>query len=514
MSRQDRHEHDRALVLAASAIDYGLTAAQATALDAHLVTCPACARSAAAMRRDAIALRPQATPLPSRRVDDAVFAAIAGRRATSPSLLVLVAAALLVVALLGVAAAAGSLLLRTWWTPPTVEVAPPSLVVAEVGPSTTPAATEAPPSPAATASASPSPSPSPVPSPLAGARWSRVPDQAAFEDAGMTAVAASPDRYVAVGWTGKWGANGVAWTSADGRSWQRMSIPSAELATPRGIIHDRLGFVAWGFETSESTSRAAIWTSPDGVTWQRASDIPSFAFADITGIARLGEQLVAVGQGSNNSEGPTFLAWTSDDGQAWTRVSGTEAFSATPNALAATETALVAPAGDGAVFRSADGLQWEVVTSPALQGFMEHVVGSGGSFVGVGTGPSTEEAGSLSPATAWTSTDGWTWLQSALEPTALGWMGPVAAHGSEFVALGEGFGPTFAYRSTDGLTWVEMSTAPDTTLEGRLAGACTGGPCSYRTTVSGLADGPLGPIAVGRTELKSGGYRAVVWTLR
>ena len=146
MSRQDRHEHDRALTLAASAIDYGLTAAQATALDAHLVTCPACARSAAAMRRDAIALRPQTTPLPSRRVDDAVFAAIAGRRATSPSLLVLVAAALLLVALLGVAAAAGSLHHAV-------------LAAADggsasafrrrggCGPSTTPAATAAPPSP-------------------------------------------------------------------------------------------------------------------------------------------------------------------------------------------------------------------------------------------------------------------------------------------------------------------------------------------------------------------------------
>ena len=94
-----------------------------------------------------------------------------------------------------------------------------------------------------------------------------------------------------------------------------MPIPSAEHAAPRGIIHDRLGFVAWGFDTGASTSRAAIWMSPDGATWQRASDIPSFAFADITGIARLGEQLVAVGMGSNNSEGPSFLAWTSDDGQ-------------------------------------------------------------------------------------------------------------------------------------------------------------------------------------------------------
>jgi hypothetical protein len=190
MTRRDHLEHDRALELAASAIDYGLTAVQAAALDAHLATCPACAHRAAAMRGDAIALQPRTALLPSRRVDDAVAAAIAGRRATSPRLLVLVAAALLLVALLGVAAAAGSLLLRTWWTPPTVEVPPPSLVVAEAGPSTTPAATEGPPSPAATASASPSPSP--VPSPLAGARWSRVPDQATFEDAGMAAVAAGP----------------------------------------------------------------------------------------------------------------------------------------------------------------------------------------------------------------------------------------------------------------------------------------------------------------------------------
>ena len=125
MSRHDRHEHQRAIELAASAIDYRLSAAQAAALDAHLATCPDCARSAAAVRGDAIVLRPHATPLPSRRVDDAVFAAIAERRATSPSFLVLVAAVLLLVALLGVAAAAGSLLLRTWWPSPMMELPRP-----------------------------------------------------------------------------------------------------------------------------------------------------------------------------------------------------------------------------------------------------------------------------------------------------------------------------------------------------------------------------------------------------
>ena len=37
MSRRDRRDHDRTLELAASAIDYSLTATQSAALDAHLV---------------------------------------------------------------------------------------------------------------------------------------------------------------------------------------------------------------------------------------------------------------------------------------------------------------------------------------------------------------------------------------------------------------------------------------------------------------------------------------------
>ncbi len=121
MSRLDHREHDRALRLAAGGIDFGLTAADAAALDTHLVTCPSCARAAAAMRADALALRPRTMPLPSRRVDDAVFGAIAGRRTSSPPALVLVAAALLLVALVATVAAAGSILLRTWRTTPTID---------------------------------------------------------------------------------------------------------------------------------------------------------------------------------------------------------------------------------------------------------------------------------------------------------------------------------------------------------------------------------------------------------
>jgi len=140
MSSTDRRLHERALELAASAIDFALGRAEAAELQAHLATCPACARSAVALRADAVAVRVPAALLPSRRVNDAVYAAIAGRDArTSPRVLVLVAAAaLLLVALMGVAAA-GAFLLRAWPTLPIVVQPTVPAVVIDATPSTSPA---------------------------------------------------------------------------------------------------------------------------------------------------------------------------------------------------------------------------------------------------------------------------------------------------------------------------------------------------------------------------------------
>jgi hypothetical protein len=172
MSTLDRRFHDRALELAASALDFDLTGSEAAELESHLAACPTCARSSRSMRIDALALRSPAGLLPSRRVDEAVYRAIAGRRAPSSSrMLVLVAAtALLLVALLGVAAA-GALLQRT--RPPVVVLPSPSVpavVVVNPSPSTAPAPSEAPapqtPTPTPTTqppSAAPSPSPSALP---------------------------------------------------------------------------------------------------------------------------------------------------------------------------------------------------------------------------------------------------------------------------------------------------------------------------------------------------------------
>jgi len=140
MSVADRRLHDRALELAASAIDFALGRAEAAELGDHLATCSACARSAATLRLDAAAIRMPAARTPSRRVDDAVYAAIARREVGSQRLLVLVAAALILVALLGVAAVGA--LLRVWPTLPiVVQPTAPAIVM---NPSPSPSALPAP----------------------------------------------------------------------------------------------------------------------------------------------------------------------------------------------------------------------------------------------------------------------------------------------------------------------------------------------------------------------------------
>ena len=165
MSTMNRRLHDRALELAATGLDFTLAGAEAAELEAHLGACRACARSAAALRADTATLRRSTGLLPSRRVDDAVYAAIAGRdpRASSQRMLVLVAATvLLLVALLGVAAA-GAFILRTWPTRLAVITPSPSApaVVIDGTPSTAPA-----PSPSFSPSPSASTGPSPVPGTL------------------------------------------------------------------------------------------------------------------------------------------------------------------------------------------------------------------------------------------------------------------------------------------------------------------------------------------------------------
>jgi hypothetical protein len=247
--------------------------------------------------------------------------------------------------------------------------------------------------------------------------------------------------------------------------------------------------VAWFkdrfYAMGTSDEETLAWTSPDGLAWSPVSDCDgepssfrSPGFVD--GIASLDDRLV--GWGSVYTEAGyerTVARWT--DGACWVFGKG--------------------------VPGSSDG--WIIAA-----------VQYGDGLVGVGKlhdGPDAGAGSITAPIAAWTSADGSSWTTaSSASGTPPGELTLVANAGGHLIALGtDGNMAPIAWGSDDGATWTEEPSIPDAAREGPVAHACTGGPCGYRTTVSGLAAGPGLLVAVGRTELGDGGNegtRAVVWT--
>ena len=311
-----RRLHDRALELAATALDFGLAPADAAELTDHLATCATCARTAGALRGDAALLRRPATLIPSRRVDDAVAAAIAGRSPrTSPQrlLLLVAAAALLLVALLGVAAA-GSFILRTWPTIPTVVLPSPSAPAVVVDP---------------------------TPSPPPAWQSATIPPMFAGGLSTPVAIAAGPTELAAVGrrtfqdLEGPSGGTGGAWRSTDGIAWE-PSTSIAELAVgdmiptsgPEAGLVDVAwgpsGFVAVGIALEPDGAVGGAWHSPDGLAWTR-SELPAPATARPTAVTWDGSSFVAVGAVEEPGS-PRGAAWLSADGRSWRRAPDGDAF--------------------------------------------------------------------------------------------------------------------------------------------------------------------------------------------
>ena len=310
-----RQDHERSLELAALALDFELTRAESAELEAHLAGCPACARRAAALRGDAVALGRPLTLLPSGRVDAAIAAEIAGRRAgAGPQRLVLVAAtALLALALLG-AAAVGAYLLRNVTTPPITDV---TLVTPPVIDSPRPDASLvaiggtwgtidfAPGSGGSIEAVALSgvdligvgggeciPAGGPPTQCYAGAwtgalggPWVRVPDQPDLEigaavgtsapAARIIDVATRPGSTMAIGYADDGRAR--VWRTTDGQTWQLGGLEpgspgetaraGAVLASPDGFL-----VVGWVVADNQESARAAVWSSPDGVDWTRSPD--------------------------------------------------------------------------------------------------------------------------------------------------------------------------------------------------------------------------------------------------
>jgi len=283
-----------------------------------------------------------------------------------------------------------------------------------------------------------------------GVQWTRARDNAAFDFASVRAVAGQGGMLVAVG--ARSGSNrGLLWTTTDGLTWRDGGYAFAGNIEVVGVAAGAGSFVVAGsFRTPPDASGfrrlvGAAWTSGDGRTWDRFV-MPSDADAGdfrLTFITFAGSRFVALGRASDTDAHPGMLVWTSTDGREWRRGqdiaigrNGSVADIALgpSGALVAVGWTTATPS-HAAAFTSPEGLRWTPVPDgPTLEGaVMRGLACDERHCLAVG-----ESAGaSPSNAAAWTTADGVTWSRTG-PLSGLGDVGmrDVALTGQGAVAIG------------------------------------------------------------------------------
>ncbi len=450
MTLADRRIHDRTLELAASAIDGPLTASQAAELETHLAGCPACARTAAAMRTDAFDLAQPLDLMPSRRVDQAVAATISRQSGRSQRYVLLAAAVLALVAILG-ASAVGSYLRRA------AENDPPTTVIR------TPPVAVVTPRPAA-------------PTATIAETW----EAHGIEDSGtgryISAVTIAGTTVVGVGrgeclpnFSDPTACYGAAWTDVGGAGWTAapnqpglemgLSVPTSG---PERSIYDvangPAGLVAVGYDynpprsacaVAPCTSGPAVWRSADGQIWERvhldlgpgiidrfSSPIVAIT-ADDRAYVMAGYAQTLAGDGQL---GPAHAAaWTSPNGVDWTRATDSDDMDV--------------------------GLCFDTGEEPTCGGMLD-VASTPTGFVAVGR--AMNGAAGPGRAAAWTSLDGLTWRRADAGLDFDGYLSGVAVGAAGLIAVGSICQPDclgVAVTSTEGTGWTSVAVTGAPALE-------------------------------------------------
>ena len=325
----------------------------------------------------------------------------------------------------------------------------------------------------------------------------------------------------AMGGEGREDTVAAIWTSNDGRDWAKHrlteGVPPGDVAEIRLIAAGAPGIVVAGGVCC-TVEDPAMWWSADGASWERITlppDMQDVAFYDVEagpgGFVVAGVSLV----GNPNDPDEVAELWTSPDGRSWSEVDP-EAAGLGPGHVSDvtwTGDAWVAvgkqPGGetwDGAVWRSADGVAWDriAVDDPSITGpeeeelgrvfALEHgLVALGGAgthadrqdcegllrgegqrgpdIVGVADASLALSCGWLGEA-RWTSEDGSTWERAPDAPPDVGGRrlieqrviatgGPglvvVGAEEPRRVVLGDHIG---TWVSADGLTWGPVGLSP------------------------------------------------------
>jgi hypothetical protein len=402
-------DHNRALFLAAAALDWALTDDEQKELREHLRTCASCRRVAAGLGTDSARLHQLPRHDPPDRVRAAVQAAASSQaRPRGPRLSLLLVAGLIGAGLIGGALGIGALTNRPSPRPTNLTGLPSS--------STTPQS-----------SPTKAPSPNATPNP---------------------ALAAAPSA----------GAIGPQ----TGKVWERVSAPNilGSVTAVRSINAASFGIVAVGF----SGGRAVAWRSDDGRSWIAATGVGGAAGADMKDVSSNSRGAIAVGTLAAGGS----VVWTSTDGQRWARQQP-EAFKrANVTLVAASELGIIAAgdtlepgqrAGRGRIWFSADGTSWQVVHDV---NHVQDVGAAHGRFVVVGCDTSGS-AGKCTQSRAWSSPDGRLWTAASFPKTKATFSRLLSTStgftaGGAFVDLPDA--PRIMWSSADGTSWQELPDAP------------------------------------------------------
>lgn len=334
------------------------------------------------------------------------------------------------------------------------------------------------------------------------------------------------------------GVDAAVWTSLSGAPWERASPREAVFGgdgTQVALGATQLGadLVAVGTDTDDQGDvDAVVWSTGAGGGWRRSEESsgdglsgPGDQHAVDLAPTRDGALVVGWEEGP---DGTRALAWNLVDGEAepllpatgpslgWQRVPPSPALGGPGEQRLEAATAfgdeLVAVGSssrpdapdadvDGAVWRSADGVEWERADAPGMDGPGDQrvldVTAAGPGLVAVGS-----DGGS---AAVWTSADGSSWMRAAPDEAVFGGPGDqvavavVAGSDGSVLAVGSdggaGDGDAAVWRSADGAsTWGRI-----------LPGGDLGGPGSQAMADLTLA-GPVF-VAVGQ-----GGAGAVAWS--
>lgn len=346
--------------------------------------------------------------------------------------------------------------------------------------SATPAAASAKPSAAAATPATTTIQPTPSAS-ISITGWMHLPTSDALTAAAMYRVVAGPAGLLAVGSRG--GSRGgsdvpgfASWWSRDGIAWSRSEAAGTAFAGDAVALSD--GFAILGkVGDGSDQERAMIWRSSDGVQWTGSPirDLKTGPFA----ADRIGGRISAFAIRAPAGGEPT-LAWSSSDFVSWTSdlLGGGGFSSATGMTALADGSGLafgrwsgepidVAPfaPGQAAFWRSTDGRTWlKTAVDPDFRDALVVDVAQAPGPTVVAVGQRWDPT--LSPdqpytLAVWSSSDGRSWEPAAwlstVDPT---WVPlKVAPAGSGVVLLAApraGGASALIARSSDGLTWTAI----------------------------------------------------------